>query len=455
MNVWEQYIPELVTDLYELTMAESYLRENMHRQATFSLFIRDYPDRRAYFVSAGLAQVLELVERYAFSDSAIDYLASTGKLSSALLKYLKNFRFTGTIRAIPEGRIFFAQEPVLEVTGPIIEAQLLETLIMNVIHLETLIAGKAARCVHAARGRSLVDFSLRRAHGVDAGVKVARASYLAGFAGTSNVLAGKIYGIPIFGTMAHSYITSFPREIDSFFAFAKAFPENTVLLIDTYDTLRGAQKALEVARSMAAEGETLRGVRLDSGDLAELSRQVRGILNDGGFPGVKIMVSGSLDEDGIQKLLDAGAEIDVFAVGTRMGVSADAPYLDIAYKLVEYDGRPVLKLSSGKKTWVGQKQVYRYYDEQGKMRSDLLCLASEEHPEAEPLLDVVLEKGRVKSGPESLDVIRSRFSKDWEALPLPYRDISPTRRFQVDVSPSLLALEETTASRVRHEEIEK
>lgn len=453
MNLWEQYLPELVTDLYELTMVESYLKEGMHGQATFSLFIRGYPRGRGYFVSAGLAHVVELVTRMAFSDVSLDYIRSTGRFSPNLLDSLKRFRFSGTIRAIPEGRIFFAQEPILEVTAPIMEAQLLETLLINVIHLETLIASKAARCVHAARGRSLIDFSLRRTHGVDAGVKVARDSYMVGFVGSSNVLAGKIYGIPVFGTMAHSYIMSFEREIDAFFAFARAFPENTVLLIDTYDTLRGARKALEVARALAAEGKQLRAVRLDSGDLCELSRQVRLIMQEGGFPDVRIMASGNLDEDRIQELLDAGAEIDIFAVGTRMGVSADAPSLDIAYKLVEYEKRPVLKLSSGKKTWVGQKQIYRYYDEEGKMSSDLLCLASEEHPGGEPLLEVVVEKGRPKLPSESLERIRNRFSKECEKLPPVYRDIHPTSTYPVHPSPSLVALEEATVDRIGHEEI--
>jgi nicotinate phosphoribosyltransferase len=455
MSLWSQYIPELLTDLYELTMAESYLKESMHKKATFSLFIRDYPERRGYFVSAGLASLLDLLAGLTFTDTALDYIASTGKFSSALLNYLERFRFSGAIRAIPEGRIFFAQEPVLEVTAPIIEAQILETLIMNVIHLETLIATKASRCVHAAAGRPLVDFSLRRTQGIDAGVKVARASYIVGFAGTSNILAGKIYSIPVFGTMAHSYITSFQNELDSFLAFARAFPDNTLLLIDTYDTLCGAQKALLVARALAAEGKQLRGVRLDSGDLVELSRQVRGILKDGGFPDVKIMASGSLDEDRIQELLNAGAEIDIFAVGTRLGVSADAPYLDIAYKLVEYDGRPLLKLSSGKKTWVGQKQVYRFYDEESRMRSDLLCLASEKHPAGQPLLETVMETGELTGSLDSLDTIRSRFSKEWETLPDAFRSLAPSYDFPVHISPSLNALEEATENRIRNEELEK
>jgi len=453
MTIWKQYEPELLTDLYELTMAASYLEEGMSGEATFSLFIRDYPAHRAYFVAAGLEHLKEMLPQLRFSDAAIEYIASTGKFSPAFLDYLREFRFTGTVRAIPEGRIFFTQEPILEVTAPIIEAQLLETLVLNVVQMETLIASKAARCVHAAGGKGLIDFSFRRTHGVDAGVKVARASYLAGFLGTSNMLAGKIYGIPVFGTMAHSYVTSFSSEMDSFLAFARAFPDNIILLIDTYDTLCGARKAVEVARLLAAEGNKVRGVRLDSGDLVQLSREVRSLLKDAGFGDVKILASGSLDEFKLQELLAAGAEIDVFAVGTRMGVSADAPYFDIIYKLVEYDGKPVLKLSSGKKTWVGKKQVFRYYDDHAKMREDLLGLMGEDHPEAESLIEVVIDDGRLVCPLEPLELIRDRFAKELETLPLAYRDIHSPGTYPVKISAALDDLEERTVREKTKQEI--
>ncbi len=355
------------------------------------------------------------------------------------------------MRAIPEGRIFFANEPVVEVTAPITEGQLLETLVLNVVQLETLIASKAARCVHAARGRSLIDFSFRRTQGVDAGVKAARTSYLVGFDGTSNVLAGKLYGIPVFGTMAHSYVTSFEHELDSFLAFYRTFPENTVLLIDTYDTVSGARKAVEVARIMAADGKVLKGVRLDSGDMAALSREVRRLFRESGLEGVSILASGNLDEFKIQELIEAGAEIDVFAVGTRMGVSSDAPYLDIAYKLVEYDGRPILKLSSGKKTWVGRKQVYRLHDAQGMMKEDILSLLSERQVEGEPLLTVVVDEGKRRNPPESLSAIRERFSRDWNALPPPCREIRPTEGYPVKISRALEELDTRTVEDKRRE----
>lgn len=454
MKVWEQYVPELVIDLYELTMAESYLREGMSGEATFSVFIRGYPAERAYFVSAGLEHLLEILPDFRFSSESLRYIKSLGKFSSGFVDYLRDFRFSGCIRAIPEGRIFFSQEPVIEVTAPIVEAQIVETLVLNVIHLETMLASKAARMMQAAGGRGVIDFGMRRTHGIDASVKAARTSYLTGSLGTSNLLAGKIYGIPVFGTMAHSYVTSFQREIDAFCAFARAFPDNSVFLIDTYDTLAGARKAAEVAELISGEGKKLLGVRLDSGDLLELSRQVRLILDESGFPDVKIMVSGNLDEYKVEALVNAGAPIDVFAVGTRLGVSADAPYLDIAYKLVEYERRPVLKLSSGKKTLIGKKQVYRRYDPEGKMDHDRICLLDSADSDGEPLLDLVMKDGIAIRATESLASIRARFREEWEKLPLKYRAIQPKGYYPVQVSEVLRRLDARTAEEKRVEEVE-
>jgi nicotinate phosphoribosyltransferase len=453
MGPWESYATELVTDLYELTMASSYLKEGMASEATFSLFVRSYPKDRAYFVSGGIDRLLEMVAGMRFSKTSLDYLASTGKFSPDFLGYLKDFRFTGSIRAVPEGRIFFAQEPILEVTAPIIEGQIIETLVINAVQLDTLIASKASRILHSAQGRSLIDFSLRRTHGVEAGLSVARMSYIVGFEGTSNMLAGSLYGIPVFGTMAHSYVTSFESELDSFFAFARAFPENTVLLIDTYDTIRGAIKALEVARRMDAEGKRLLGVRLDSGDLVQLSKEVRRIFDDAGFGEVKILASGGLDENDIQDLLGTGAPIDIFAVGTRLGVSADAPYLDIAYKLVEFNHRPILKLSSGKKTWIGQKQVHRFYDSEGRMQEDLVDLKGEFLNEGEPLLQEVMRGGELVRARDSLRAIRERFNTDWKRLPLEYRDLQPNRNYPVKIGSSLQRLQGQTEEERRRKEI--
>jgi nicotinate phosphoribosyltransferase len=350
---------ELLTDLYEFTMAEAYFQSGMFAPATFSLFIRDYPPNRGYFVSAGLESVLDYLEQVRYSPEDLDYLKSTALFSEEFLHYLGDLCFSGNVHAIPEGRLFFKDEPVLEVTAPIIEGQLMESFVINAVNLQVTLATKVSRCVHAARGRKVVDFSLRRTPGIDAGLKVARAGYIAGLAGTSNVLAGKMYQIPVSGTMAHSFITSFPEEIDAFRAFAEAFGDQTVLLIDTYDTLAGAGKAVKVAKEMAQRGRKLKGVRLDSGDMTQLSKQVREMMDKAGFEDVKIYASGGFDEFKIADSLAGGAEIDAFGVGTKMGVSADSPYTDIAYKLVQYDGRPVLKLSSGKKTLVAEKQVFR------------------------------------------------------------------------------------------------
>jgi nicotinate phosphoribosyltransferase len=382
---------ELLTDLYELTMAASYFENGVNDTATFSLFIRKYPPDRGYFVAAGLEDFLEYVSSFHFSESAIAYLDSTGTFSQDFLHYLENMGFTGSIRAMGEGEVFFTDEPILEVTAPIIEAQILETFAINSINLQSMIATKAARCVKAAAGRRLVDFSLRRTHGIDAGLKVARSSYIAGFAATSNVLAGKLYGIPTSGTMAHSYISAFGDEIEAFRAFARSFPKMTVLLIDTYDTVAGAHKAAIVGHEMAKEGHKLLGVRLDSGDMIQLSRQVRNILDDAGLDDTEIFASSSFDEYKIDRTVREGARIDAFGVGTKMGVSADAPFFDIVYKLVQYGDRPIMKLSTGKANLAGNKQVFRGADSQGRFIEDIIGTADETIDGATPLLRPVVQ----------------------------------------------------------------
>ncbi|MFZ2446113.1 MAG: nicotinate phosphoribosyltransferase [Syntrophobacteraceae bacterium] len=454
MRPWGEYAPELVTDLYELTMAASYLEEGMSGEATFSLFIRDYPEFRSYFVSAGLEHLIELLSDLRFDEDSLEYIASLGRFSPRFIEYLRDFRFTGSVRAIPEGRIFFCEEPLLEVTGPIIEAQIVETLALNVVQIETMVASKAARVVHAARGKGLIDFGMRRAQGVDAAVKAARASYISGFLGSSNLLAGKIHGVPVFGTMAHSYVTSFEREMDAFLAFAKAFPDNTVLLIDTYDTIAGAKKAVQAAKIMAAQGKKLLAVRLDSGDMAELSGRVRLILDEAGLRDVKIMASGNLDEFRLDALIAKGAAIDLYAVGTKLCVSADAPYLDIVYKLVEYDGRPILKLSSGKKTWIGKKQVYRHYDAGGTMDHDRLCLAGRGDSGGEPLLEVVMEGGKPVRPREPVETIRARFAGEWQKLPERIRDTGAEEKYRVEISETLREMDDRISQEKRRAEVD-
>jgi len=431
----------LLTDLYQLTMAACYFEGGMHEEATFSLFIRKYPANRGYFVAAGLEDALNYLSTFRFSEEDLAYLESTRLFKPKFLDYLQGVRFTGQVWALPEGSIFFKDEPLLEVSGPIIEAQLAETFIINAVSLQTLIATKAARSYHVAQGRPLVDFSLRRTQGTDAGLKVARASYLAGFLGSSNVLAGKLYGIPIFGTMAHSYITSFEHEIDSFRLFSRVFPKTTTLLIDTYDNIVGARHAAQVAKEMEARGERLHFVRLDSGDIAAISQEVRRILKEEGLDYVRIFASGGFDEFKMAQVLAAGGEVDSFAVGTKMGVSADAPYFDCAYKLVKYGARPVMKLSTGKVTLVDKKQVHRFFDHRGMMARDTIALRREEVPGATPLLELVMDGGKAVKPLPSLKAARKHFLAAFARLPEEYKALTDPPRYPVDLSPSLQALQ--------------
>jgi nicotinate phosphoribosyltransferase len=441
----------LLTDLYEFTMAEAYYQQKMFAPATFSLFIREYPKHRGYFVSAGLEEVLQFLESFSFSQEDLDYLSQAAPFSEDFLHHLSSLSFKGEVFAMPEGRLFFRDEPILEITAPIIQAQLVETFVINSISLQVTIASKAARCVHAADGRTLVDFSLRRTQGTDAGLKVARASYIAGFSSTSNVLAGKRYGIPVSGTMAHSFITSFEEEIESFRAFAQTFPDKAVLLIDTYDTLTGAEKAVTVAKEMESRGEKLRGVRLDSGDMVSLSKKVREFFQEAGFGETSIFASGGFDEFKIAEHIEKEADIDGFGVGTKMGVSADAPYLDIAYKLVQYDGRPVLKLSSGKKTLVGEKQVFRV-KEDGSPRKDIIALREEDY-EGEPLLDYVMKDGTRQKPPEPLAEIKERFHEEFSTLPAPYKLLENPEEFPVELGPHLRKAQQEVIQEVKEKEL--
>jgi nicotinate phosphoribosyltransferase len=351
--------------------------------------------------------------------------------------------------------VVFPDEPLLEVTAPIIEAQLVETAVLNLVHFQTLLASKAVRCVLAARGRPVVEFGLRRTHGIDAGLKAARCAFIGGASMSSNVLAGLSYGIPPTGTMAHSYVSAFPHEIDAFRAFARAFPTETTLLIDTYDTLAAARKAVVVAKEMEARGQRLAGVRLDSGDIVTLSNQVRHILDAAGLEYVKIFVSGNLDEDRMDGYLAAGAPIDAFGVGTRMDVSADAPYLDMAYKLVEYDGRPVLKTSAGKATWTGQKQVYRSLLSGEGFAGDMLALREEPAPPGtvEVLLRTVMERGRVLAPHPALTDIRSYCAAQVAGLPGDVRRLREPASYPVSYSQRLVSLQRAMEAAIEASEI--
>ncbi len=355
--------PVLLTDLYQLTMVTVYHALGMERMAVFEFFVRRLPARRGFLVAAGLEQALDYLEALEFTGPELHWLESTGRFTADALQRLARLRFTGDVDAMPEGSIFFAGEPILRVVAPLPEAQLVESRLINLLNLQSLIASKAARCRLAAGARRLADFGLRRAHGAEAGLLAARACYLAGFDSTATVEAGRLFGIPLSGTMAHSFIQAHDDEVAAFRDFARIHPNGVTLLLDTYDTVRAAHAVVALRR----EGVPVGAVRLDSGDLAALSREVRQILDAGGCREVQIVASGNLDELEIARLLAAGAPIDVFGVGTKLDVSADAPYLDCVYKIQEYDGRPRRKRSAGKATWPGRKQVYREYDATGRI----------------------------------------------------------------------------------------
>jgi len=441
MNKNRRYGP-LFTDLYEITMAASYQANRFDSEATFSLFVRNYPPQRNFLVAAGLEDALSQLEQFHFAEDEIQYLEKTGRFSDDFLAYLQHIRFSGQVYAVPEGTIFFPGEPILEVTAPLIEAQLLETFLLNTLGFSSLIASKAARCKIAADGRALIDFSLRRTQGLDAGLHVARSMYLAGFSATSNVLAGKIHDIPVSGTMAHSYVTAFNSEVEAFSAYAQQFPDQAVFLIDTFDTLQGARHAAEVARRMQKRGHSLIGVRLDSGDMTALSKEVRRILDEAGLSQVKVFASGGFDEYKIAAALSGGACIDAFGVGTKVGVSDDAPYMDIVYKMVQFNDRNVRKLSPGKATLAGRKQVFRRMDPEGFFQEDVIALRHEEIQGAAPLLEKVMDGGKCLKPHPSLQAIREKFNREISCLPKEIQSISKHKIYPVHLSRRLQKAQE-------------
>jgi nicotinate phosphoribosyltransferase len=429
----------LLTDLYELTMLQAYYAEGMTDTAVFDLSVRTLPSQRNFVLLAGLADVLDYLESLSFSTDALAYLESLGTFSSEFLNQLATFRFTGSVRAMPEGTVAFAGEPLLEVVAPLPEAQLVETYLLNQVTFQTAIASKAARCVLAADGRPVIDFGARRTHGTDAALKAARATYLSGFAATSNVLAGQRYGIPVTGTMAHSYIQAHDSEREAFDAFTRQYP-GTVLLVDTYDTENGMRAAIETIRSLGGDAR-VRAVRLDSGDLDVLSRRARAMLDDAGLHEVGVVVSGGLDEHAIARLVAAGAPITSYAVGTRVGTSADAPTLDSAYKLVEYAGRGRAKFATDKVTLPGRKQVFREYE--GNEAARDYVVAADQRVDGSPLLVEVMRDGRRLPLDFRLDAARDRARASLSALPESLRSVGPAPQdYRVDVSPTLLAAQE-------------
>jgi nicotinate phosphoribosyltransferase len=414
-------VSALFTDLYELTMAQAYAAERMDQTAVFELTFRKMPANRNYIVAAGIGDVLDFLSAFRFTADELDYLRTCdGEFSEAFLRQLEDVRFTGDVYAIPEGTPVFPHEPIVQVIAPVLEAQLMETLVLNQVHFQSLAVAKAARVVEAARGRRVVDFGARRAHGVDAAVKVARATYLAGGYGTSNVLAGRMYGIPVVGTMAHSYIQAHDTECAAFEAFADLFPETT-LLVDTYDTLQGVSKVIDLSRKLQGRFR-VRAVRLDSGDLGSLALETRGMLDAAGLKDVKIFASSGLDEYKVQRLVNSGAPIDAFGVGTRLSVMEEASHLDMAYKLVEYAGKGRLKLSAKKVLHPGRKQVFRQ-EEHGRIVRDVIGRFDEGLP-GEPLLKAVMQGG-VSKGPIDLEASRRRFRRELQRLPDHFRSLDP------------------------------
>ncbi len=436
----------LFADLYALTMMRAYRDAGMRGEATFSLFSRKLPDKRNFFLAAGLDDVLAALGNLHFTSAEIDYLAGLGKFDDGFLEELASLRFTGNVRAVAEGTPVFPNEPFIEVTAPIMEAQWVEALVLNQIQLQTILASKAARMVVAADGRRVVDFGSRRAHGCEAAIKGARAFSLAGIDATSNLEAGRRYGIETIGTMAHSFIQAFAQEREAFAAFLRSYPE-TVLLVDTYDTPRGVARAIACARETGPETR-LAGIRLDSGDLDSLARESRRLLDEAGMPDTQIFASGGLDEEKIAALLEAGAPIDAFGVGTAMSVSEDAPALDIAYKLVAYEGRGVMKLSSGKQTLPGPKQVFRRFAD-GVAHGDLITQA-DECADGMPLLGEVMRDGKRTAPPEPLDTIRAHAAQGIAALPGPVRAITRADPpYPVTISRQLRAFSAETERRLR------
>ncbi len=429
----------LLTDLYQLTMLKAYHDEGMTDEAVFEFFIRNLPAQRNFFVVAGLEQVLEYLETLCFTDQDIFWLTQTKLFSEEFIQSLRTFRFSGHVDALPEGTICFPNEPIIRITAPIQEAQLIETHIINILQYQTLIATKAARIVLSAPEKSLIDFGLRRAHSLEAGLLASRASYLAGFAGTAAVAANVEFGIPVFGTMAHSYILSQDDEHQAFRNFINSWPQNAILLLDTYDTEKAVNKVVLLYNELKKKNIFIKGVRIDSGDLALLSNKVRSIFDKAGLQEVKIFVSGKLDEYEIERLISKGAAIDGFGIGTQLVVSSDCPSLDCAYKLQEYQGKPRRKLSQNKSTLPGRKQIIRIWDQDGKIKEDRLVLDNEISQET-PLLKPYLRLGRRLSPPLSLDQIRLYAKKQMDQLPDDLRSLNSQSIYPVHISKKLIEL---------------
>ena len=445
----------LLTDLYQLNMMQAYLDTGMTDTAVFEFFIRKLPDNRGFFLAAGLEQLLDFLETARFTDAELAWLKRSGRFKSNLLDYLADFRFTGDVHAMPEGSVFFPDEPIVRIAAPMPAAQLIEPRVINLMQFQTMIASKAARMKLAAPERTLVDFGLRRAHSAEAGLLAARAAYLAGFAGTASVPADPVFGVPIIGTMAHSYIQAHDREQQAFLDFARARPDAVVLLVDTYDTIGGVKKVIKLEPTLREEGITLRGVRLDSGDLIDLSKKTRRLLDDAGLDEVQIFASGGIDEDELQEFARAGAPIDGVGIGTALTTSEDAPAMDCAYKLQEYAGAPKRKRSEGKATWPGRKQVFRRYDADGRMAGDLLTVDGGEpgqgFEDAEALIAPVMRAGRRTDSAPDLEQARERAAEQLALLPEHLQRLENEPAYTVTVSAALEKLAKDVNTEIERE----
>jgi nicotinate phosphoribosyltransferase len=441
------FSPALLTDFYQLTMLQAYFEEQMQDTAVFSLFVRRLPERRNYLLACGLDDVLTYLETLRFDDEALRYLRSLGRFSERFLEHLRHFRFTGDVYAVSEGTPIFPHEPILEVVAPIGEAQLVETFIINQIQLQTMLASKAARVVDAARGRRVVDFGLRRIHGIDAGLKAARAFHIAGVHATSNVAAGQAYGLELSGTMAHSYIQAHEHEHDAFEAFARLYGD-TVLLVDTYDTLAAVNTIVKLAEQMGSRFR-VSAIRLDSGDLVELAFASRRILDAAGLNRVGIFASGSLNEDELARIVATGAPVDGFGVGTDMGVSRDAPALEIIYKLVEYAGQGRFKLSPGKAILPGRKQIFRV-EREASAQHDILA-HHDEPASGRPLLHQVMKDGKRTSAPLDLDAVRAHALAERDRLAGELRALAPALTpYRIQISEALTRSQDALRRARRH-----
>lgn len=435
----------LMVDLYELAMAQTYWSEGMDDTAVFSLFFRELPDNRNFVLACGQQNVGAIIESLAFTDEHIRRLESLNRFQPRFLEWLRDFRFSGSVHAVAEGTPVFPQEPLLEVEGPIAEVQLLESLVMNYVHLESVLASKAVRLKFAAQGRPVVDFGMRRTHGLDAAQRGVRAYRLAGLAGTSNVLAGLDFNMPVQGTMAHSFVQACSNEMEAFRAYARLYP-GTTLLVDTYDT-RSAVRQI-IAWLKDEPDVRVGGIRLDSGDLAAEATDCRKMLDEAGFTDIRIMASGGLDEYRIARLLSAGAPIDGFGVGTAIGVSNDAPALELAFKLTEYGSRPRMKNSPGKQSFPGRKQVFRSFGHDGRIAQDIVA-GRDEVFDGKPLLRPLMKQGRVIEGAVApLDDQVRAAEEAIATLPDRFRALEPVDGVPVAISDFLRALQRDTLEKL-------